>query len=87
MWVPPADARAFTDYRPACAANAQLAREMNASTYRAYRAGLVQPGALAHVQRFIAKPKPGDTQSITTYPSTGGQAPTWATSAPRKSCA
>lgn len=87
MWVPPADARAFTDYRPSCVANAQLAQQLNASTYSQYRSMLVRPGALAQVQGFIAKPRPGDTQSITTYPSSGQAAPAWATPTQRKSCA
>lgn len=57
---------------------------MKARTYSQYRHGLVQPGALALVQGFIAKPRPGDAQSITTYPV--GSAPMWAASVERKAC-
>ena len=85
MWVPPADARAFTDYRPSCMVNAQLAQAMKARTYAQYRDALVRPGAYETVQRFMAAPRPGDTHSINTYP-TGGQSPAWSNSVPRKSC-
>lgn len=86
MWVPPADARAFTDYRPSCMATAQLAHAMKARTYGQFRAALVQPGAYATVQRFIAAPRPGDTHSVNTYPTAGQQPPSWSTSTARKAC-